>query len=528
MNIKNTYVKSIVTASISIAPIIILCVVLSLIPLNGGKLVFLNAIDYIFLGIGGLALIFGLALFSVGCSSGLTRIGEYMGSSLSRQRNIIIVILFAFLLGTLITLAEPSILIIAGGVSEQFKWAMLIGIAVGVGLFVVLGVIRIIVHGSLKVWYLFLYLIVFMLISLIKGGKYLPFIFDAGGITTGSATVPFILSLGLGIATVRSGKDAHKDSFGLVGVASIGPILTMTIIILINEIAGQAGLGDYDTTAYNGITESETTWMSVLNSIRGTVLPQGSKMGTLIEVLVAMLPIIAIFLVYELIYIKLPLSKILSMIVGFAISYAGLVLFLTAVGSCLSPLGRRIGICIASLDNSALIVFAFILGMVTILCEPAVHVLTKQIEEVSSGTIKRSTILIALALGVGLAVGLSMTRALYNFSVMYYIIPGYLMSIALMFTSSDLFTAIAFDSGGTASGPVAVSFVLPLTVGVFIMKHPEGNVYEYAFGLVALIALTPILAIQLLGAFQKIKEYISIRRMRLQPFDENDAQIIHF
>ena len=522
MKIKNAYLRAIVTASISITPIIILCLVMAL-----SKLISFNAVDYIFLGIGWISLILGLALFSVGCSSGLTRIGEYMGSSLSKQRNILIVILFAFLLGTLITMAEPSILIIAGGVSESFKWTLLIGIAVGVGIFVVLGVIRIIVHGSLKVWYIFLYLIVFMLICLIKNGKYLPFIFDSGGITTGSATVPFILSLGLGIATVRSGKDAHKDSFGLVGMASIGPILTMTIIILVNELSGQIGLGDYDVSAYQNVGDV-STWNSTFIAIKQTIFPHGSSMGTLIEVLVAMLPIIVIFLVYELIFIKLPLSKILSMIIGFGISYVGLVIFLAAVGSCLSPLGRKIGLALGEQSNNLIIFFAFMLGMVTILCEPAVHVLTKQIEDVSSGTIKRSTILIALALGVGLAVGLAMTRALYNFSVMYYIVPGYLLSIGLMFTSKDLFVAIAFDSGGTASGPVAVSFVLPLTIGVFITKFPDGDVYEFAFGLVGLIALTPILAIQLVGVAQKGKEYMAIRRMRLQSFDENDAQIIHF
>ena len=522
MKIKNTYLKAILTASISITPIIILCLIMA-----WTGLISFNYVDYIFLIIGWISLILGLALFSVGCMSGLTRIGEYMGSSLSKQRNILIVILFAFLLGTLITMAEPSILIIAGGVSESFKWTLLIGIAVGVGVFIVLGVIRIIIHKSLKVWYLFLYLIVFMIISLIKDGKYLPFIFDAGGITTGSATVPFILSLGLGIAMVRSGKDAHKDSFGLVGMASIGPILTMTIVILINELTGQVGLGDYDVSAYQSVNDV-SSWGSVFTSIRGTIFPRGSSLGTLIEVLIAMLPIISIFLVYELIFIKLPVSKILSMIIGFGISYIGLVIFLTAVGSCLSPVGRRIGVSLGDQNNGLIIVFAFILGMVTILCEPAVHVLTKQIEDVSSGTIKRSTILIALALGVGIAVALAMTRALYNFSVMYYIIPGYLLSIGLMLTSPDLFVAIAFDSGGTASGPVAVSFVLPLTIGVFITKYPDGNVYEFAFGLVGLIALTPILAIQLLGAAQKIKEATAIRRMRLQAFDENDAQIIHF
>ncbi|MBR0295025.1 MAG: DUF1538 family protein [Bacilli bacterium] len=521
MKIKNNYLKSIVTASISITPIIVVCLVMALI-----KLIDFNAVDYIFLAIGGVSLILGLALFSVGCTSGLTKIGEYMGSSLSRQKNILVVITFAFLLGTLITLAEPSILIVAGSVSID-KWLLLGGISVGVGLFVVIGVIRIIIHGQLKVWYLFLYFIVFILICLIKNGQYLPFIFDAGGITTGSATVPFILSLGLGIATVRSGKDAHKDSFGLVGVASIGPILTMTLIIIINEWIAPQGFAGYDISAYGAFDSS--TWGSVLKTVVNTLLPSSmTKMGTMIEVLIAMLPIILIFLVYELIYIKLPVSKIWSMIIGFGISYVGLVLFLTAVGSCLTPIGRKIGVALGSIDNVVVILFAFLLGMVTILCEPAVHVLTKQIEDVSSGTIKRSTILFALALGVGLAIALAITRSIYQFSVMYYIVPGYLLSIALMFVTPDLFTAIAFDSGGTASGPVAVSFVLPLAIGIFITKTPDGNVYEFAFGLVALIALTPIIAIQIIGVSQKISEELAIRRMRMQPYEADDEQIIHF
>ena len=524
MKIKNNYLKAVVTASISITPIIILCLVMAL-----TKIIPFNVVDYVFLIIGWISLILGLALFSVGCISGLSRIGEYMGSSLSRQQNIWIVILFAFLLGALITLAEPSILIVAGSVSIP-SWLLLGGISIGVGLFVVLGVVRIIWHGQLKVWYLFLYFLVFMILCLIKNGKYLPFIFDAGGITTGSATVPFILSLGLGIATVRSGKDAHKDSFGLVGIASIGPILTMTTVVLINEWVAPNGFGSYDTSAYPTISDaSVTTWGSSLTLVGRTILPYQSSMGTLVEVLIAMLPIIVIFLIYQFIFIKLPISKIWTMIIGFAVSYVGLVVFLTAVGSCLTPVGRLIGVSLGTkADNQLIILFSFVLGMVTILCEPAVHVLTKQIEEVSSGMIKRSTILVSLAIGVGFAVALASIRSLYNFDVMYYMIPGYILSIALMFVTPDIFTAIAFDSGGTASGPVAVSFVLPLSIGIFITKYPDGDVYEFAFGLVGLIALTPILAIQLIGSGEKVKEYIAIRRMRLQPFDENDAQIIHF
>lgn len=519
---KNQFLRSLLTSSISIAPIILLVLIMSwtnIAPLGGGY-------DYLLLILGGIFLILGLTLFQIGASTGLSKVGEYMGASLSKQSKIWIIVLFAFLLGALVTCAEPSILIVAKDVSIP-SWLILGGISVGVGIFVVIGILRIIFHGNLKVWYIFLYLITFSLIALIEEGSYLPFIFDSGGITTGSATVPFILSLGAGIAIVASGRHATQDSFGLVGIASIGPIITMTLIVLFNQFTG----GEEWVYTVDAIDVTLQNDPNIFNKFMANLMPNGGLNGTLIEVAIALLPIIVIFVIYELIFIKLPKKQLLKLAVGFLYSYIGLVIFLTAVGAAMTPVGKHVGtqLAINLGDNKILlIVIGFVIGMVTILCEPAVHVLTTQIEEISDGTIKKSTVLLTLSIGVGIAIGMAFFRSLYNIPILYIIIPCYILAFILMLFSSDIFTAIAFDSGGTASGPIAVSFVLPLVIGMVYQLDNTADIYEQAFGVVAFVALTPIIAIQLLGVKQKISQYKKLHLMRKAVFDVDDAQIIHF
>ena len=448
-----------------------------------------------------------------------------MGASLSKQQHLFIVILFAFLLGGLITCAEPSILIVSSQISIN-PYILIGSIAIGVGIFVVVGILRIILQRSLSLWYLLYYFIVFLLICLLQvnpeNHSFLPFIFDSGGITTGSATVPFILALGAGVATVRGGRKSRDSSFGLVGLASVGPIITMTILIL----AHPSGFSAYNLPA--------TPTGNVFERFLQALLPAKdfSSFGTMIEVLMALLPIILIFIVYELIYIKLPASRLLTLMIGFLISYVGLTLFLACISSVMSPIGLQVGKELGNQNNAILIGFAFVLGMVEIICEPAVHVLTGQIEAVSDGQLKKVTILITLALGVGLAVGLSMIRTLLNFSIMWYIVPGYFLSLILMFFVPDIFTAIAFDSGGTASGPMAVSFVLPVIIGVYSTRHDNMtsgvSFYSDCFGVVALIALTPILAIQVLGLVTKFQQMAALRAIRQQILDSRNDEIIHF
>ena len=525
---KNRYIRSFVSAALSILPILLIVLILSVTNIapigdnfhQGG----LGVENYILLAVGGTIMIIGLALFSIGVSKGLSKVGEYMGASLSGQSRIWIIIVFAFLLGALITCAEPSILIVANQININ-KWILIGSIAGGVGIFVVIGILRIISQKTLKVWYLIFYLIVFLLICLLQvdpaNAPFLPFIFDAGGVTTGSATVPFILALGAGVATVRGGKNSTDSSFGLVGMASIGPILTMTILIMVSP----SGFQPYDVPV---ISDN-----SVIEKFVAALLPSSSSsLGSLIEVAMALAPIIIIFLVYDLIYIKLSAHKIGQLMIGFLISYVGLVFFLSAVSAAMQPIGLTVGKALANQQDWVIILVAFALGLVTILCEPAVHVLTEQIEVISDGQLKKRTVLITLSLGVGVAICLSVIRTIFNFSILYYIVPGYGLSLILMFFVPDIFTAIAFDSGGTASGPMSVSFILPLVIGLYSAKNGGLDhstlFYENGFGVVALIALTPIIAIQILGLSTKVKEVYSLYVMRHQIRDSRNDEIIHF
>ena len=527
---KNRYIQAFTSASLSIIPMILIILVLSwtsVAPLNFARG------DYGLLLIGMIILIAGLGTFSIGASSSLSKVGEYMGSSLSKQKNLFIVIAFAFALGTLITVAEPSIMIVTKQVTKDtvFAYVLTIGVAVGVGLFVVIGVLRIIFHKSLKVWYLFFYALTFMLLIFIvltikdKNDKsvFLPFIFDSGGMTTGSATVPFILALGTGIAIVRGGKSAKNDSFGLVGMASIGPILSVTLLVLLSSTLSPNYVPSYTELG------SQNIFMMFINALVPHKTADGFALGTSMEVLIAMAPTLIIFLIYNAIFIKLPKQKIFKLLIGFLFAYIGLTIFLCGTGAAMTPIGYYVGTKLGLKSEWLIIFIALIIGLVTIVCEPAVHVLTVQIEEVSDGRVSRLTVLLTLSIGVGLAIALAVIRTIFNFSILYYMIPGYVISLTLMFVCPDIFTAMAFDSGGTASGPMASSFVLPMVVGLTTAMYAENaNYFDQSFGVIALIALTPIIAIQVLGVSEKIKDIRAKYVMRRYVYNAEDAQIIHF
>ena len=515
----NRYLKALGNSSLSIIPIILIVLILSfsgVAPLSNPRG------DYALLFVGMIVLILGLTLFQIGSSVSLTKVGEYMGSSLSQQKNLFIVIIFSAALGALITCAEPSIMIVTQQVNIP-PYLLICSIAIGVGVFVAIGVLRIVFHRSLKVWYLFFYAILFMLVFFIgldeKKRAFLPFIFDSGGVTTGSATVPFILALGAGVAAVRGGKNASSDSFGLVGMASIGPILTMTILVLVYSA----------DPSYVPIYAS-LKGSSVGQKILGAMLIQNSAdLGSLLSVLIALLPIMVIFFIYNAIFIKLSKNSIFKLLVGFAFTYIGLVLFLTGASAAMTPIGNYVGEQLGKQSPRLIIVISFLLGLVTILCEPAVHVLTEQISDISDGRIRKSTVLLSLCLGVGAAIAMAAIRTIYSFSIMYYIIPGYIISLALMFICPDIFTAMAFDSGGTASGPMASSFILPMIVGITTTLYGDtANYYEQSFGVIALIALIPIIAIQILGVAERIRSIKASSIMRPYTYTAEDAQIIHF
>ena len=521
---SNRHVQAFISSILSIVPMIAIILILHFSGL--ARITYGNDnTNILLILIGMVVLIVGLALFQIGASSSLAKVGTYMGSSLSKQKNLFIVILFSFALGLLITCAEPSIMIVSKQVTivpGPLNAVLLVGgIAIGVGIFVVVGVLRIIYHKSLKLWYIFFYGLTFMLISLIaidpERRQLLPFIFDAGGVTTGSATVPFILALGAGVATVRGGKNATNDSFGLVGMASVGPIISTALLIMIN-----ANVPPYEVPAI--------TNMTIFERFVDAFIPSSTGYGSSIEVLIAIAPILFIFFIYQSIYIKLPKNKIIKLLIGFAYTYVGLALFLSATTASMSPIGSIVGQNLALQSDWVIVAIAFAIGLVTIICEPAVHVLTKQIESVSDGRITKITVLLTLSIGVGIAIALAALRAVFKFSILYIVIPGYAIALSLSFMCPDIYTAIAFDSGGTASGPMATSFVLPMIIGIVINRAGGSgeDVYEYGFGVVAMIAMTPIIAVQILGIVQKVQTDYAYKVMRSHVYSIEDAQIINF
>ena len=459
-------------------------------------------------------LILGIGLFNLGADMAMTPMGQYIGEGLTKSKRLGILLSISFFMGLLITIAEPDLSVLAGQVSAVMNGTLLIvTVGVGVGLFLLMAVLKIVFHHDLTGILLYCYMILFCLAALlIQSGKgaFLPMSFDSGGVTTGPITVPFIMALGVGIAMTVGGRNASENSFGLIALCSVGPILAVLLLSL-------SASGDLN--------------FSVPDYSMQTVLAGGvdKLLGhTMLEVGKSLLLVVVFFFVLQGIILKLPASKIIQILFGILYTFAGLVLFLSAVSMAFMPIGYKIGLQMAGHSPALLIIFAFILGMVVVLAEPAVHVLNNQVEEITGGEVSKRQMMISLSVGVGVSIGLSVLRVYLGFSLLYYLIPGYLLSLGLSFFVPKLYTAIAFDSGGVASGPLTSSFILPLVIGACVTMQGESAVLDFAFGVVAMVAMTPLITIQTLG----FKSVVSVRArdnaaMR-RILSAADDQIIYF
>lgn len=483
------------------------------------KLIDITVVELVLFLISALLIILGMWLFNAGAEKSMSKIGEYLGSSLTRKQSILYLILIFFLVGIFVTVAEPDLAVMAEQVPIN-KWVLILSIAVGVGLFLVVAAVRILFKKSLKVWLLAFYGLLFALACLMDY-QYIPLSLDSGGVTTGPITVPFILALGVGLSATRSGNKS-ADSFGFVAFSSIGPILVVMILML----ASRQPLS-YDYLP----NKSANEWAQMGERFAEALLPMNGNYGALLSVLISLTPILLFFIVYDLLVLKLNAHKMLEIVRGLIMTFFGLVFFLTAVEAGFMPIGEKLGINIAQ-DGMywVLIVVGIFLGVSAVLAEPAVHVLTGQIEDVSNGAVNKITVLIALAVGNGLAIGLSMLRIIEGFSLLYIIVPGYIIAFALSFFVPGIYFSIAFDSGGVVSGPMNTTFILPYAIGAcwVINGYTSDKIMTDAFGMVATVALMPLLTIQLIGlvaTFRKAYQY-KIARSRIR--EEFDDQIIHF
>ena len=461
-----------------------------------------------------LLLILGIGLFNLGADMAMTPMGQYIGEGLTKSRKLGILLGVSFLMGLLITVAEPDLSVLAGQVSAVMNGTLLIfTVGVGVGLFLLIAVLKIVFHSDLTSILMFCYMVLFSIAALLFDsgkGSFLPLSFDSGGVTTGPITVPFIMALGVGIALTVGGRNASENSFGLIALCSVGPIAAVLLLSLTAQ-------GDLSFTV------PDYSMDSVLQKGFGGLLGEMS-----LEVGKSLVLVVLFFFVLQFAILKLPLFKIIQILFGILYTFLGLVLFLAAVSMGFMPVGFKIGTELAAYNPVILIVFAFVLGMVVVLAEPAVHVLNNQVAEITGGEVSKRQMMIALSVGVGISIGLSVIRVRYGFSLLYYLIPGYLLSLGLSFFVPKLYTAIAFDSGGVASGPLTSSFILPLVIGACCTLQGEPAVLDFAFGVVAMVAMTPLITIQTLG-FQSVlkvrsRENAAMRRILASA----DDQIIYF
>lgn len=431
--------------------------------------------------IGALMLILGMGLFSLGAEQSMTPIGTKIGTALTKTKNLPLILGVSFLLGFAITVAEPDLQVLAETVPHISSTVLLVTVGIGVGLFMSLCMYRIITGANLRWLLLGCYALIFLLAAF-TDPDFLCIAFDSGGVTTGPMTVPFILAMGMGVANIRSDNRAEADSFGLVALCSIGPILSVLLLGFFYD-GGEA------------VTELSHTSLPTTTAIGGAflaALPIYFK-----EMAIAMLPIVGIFLIFQLALLRLTRRRLVKILIGLLYTYLGLVLFLTGVNIGFSTLGAELGAALGRTAPQWLIPLAIVLGWFIISAEPAVSILEKQIETVSAGAIPGKAIKRSLSIAIAIAMGLAMLRVLTGISILWFVVPGYAAALALSFFVPDIYTAIAFDSGGVASGPMTATFMLQLVMGASIALG--GNVLRDAFGVVALVAMMPLLSIQLVG-----------------------------
>ena len=462
---------------ISVIPVVILVLLLHLTvaPLGDDLPKFL---------VGAALFIVGLGLFLVGADIGVLPVGQKVGSTLTGKRNLALMLAVGFVVGFIITVAEPDVQVLAAqvtGVAPVIApMALVCIIAAGVGFFVAVAMGRIIFQLPLKTLLFVCYGAVF-LCALLAPDLFLGIGFDAGGATTGPMTVPFIMALGVGVAAVRGGSNAGDDSFGFVGLASVGPILA---VLMLGVFASPA------------VPESSAAAQAAQEGLAAHflhLLPEVTH-----EVAMALGPLALLFLLFRLFLIRLSKRQTLRMVMGLIYTFIGVILFFLGVKGGFMPTGDALGALLSAPENRFLLIpVALVLGAVVVCAEPAVWILTEQVEQVSGGAIRRGLMLIALSAGVSLAVGIAMYRVMTGTSLWFFLIPGYAAAMLLMRLCPRMFTAIAFDSGGVASGPMASTFILAFMLGV--SKGVGGNPAVDAFGCIAMIAMTPLIAIQLLG-----------------------------
>ncbi len=440
--------------------------------------------------VGASLLIVGMLFFNVGVEMSMTPMGERVGTIMTKSKKLLIIISVSFIMGFIITISEPDLQVLAEQVPSIPNLTLILAVALGVGVFLVVALLRILLGIPLSYLLVGFYILVFILAAFVPG-DFLSVAFDSGGVTTGPMTVPFIMAFGIGVSAIRSDKHASNDSFGLVALCSIGPILAVLILGLIfnpqqtEQVSDAIPVIDNTVDMWRLFTEEFPVYFE--------------------EMAVSLLPIIVFFGLFQLVARDITKKSLIKILIGLLYTYVGLVLFLTGANVGFMPAGNYLGQTIAGLSIAWIIIpIGMIIGYFIVKAEPAVFVLTHQVDEITSGAISAKAMGTSLSIGVSISVGLAMIRVLTGISILWLLVPGYALALILTFFVPKIFTAIAFDSGGVASGPMTATFLLPFAMGA--CEALGGNIITDAFGIVAMVAMTPLITIQIMGVVFKLKE----------------------
>ncbi len=477
----------------SVLPIAIIVLILSVtaVTLDAGVLVL-----FLF---GTILLILGMGFFTVGSGISMEPLGDGIGKSLNKNSKILLPLIICGVLGFLITVSEPDLQVLAEQVPTIPNALLINCVGIGVGVFLSITLVRNKKNIPLRTLLLIFYILIIGL-SFFAPAEFVPTAFDSGGVTTGPITVPFIMALGAGLASVKGGKHSGENSFGLVALCSIGPILSVLLLSIF--FRPHAATSTYTMTEITTTTEAFGEFAHWL--------PKYAK-----EVLMAFVPIVLVFLVFQLITRRFHIHNVLKMSVGFVYTYIGLVLFLTGANVGFMPAGRLIGAKLAGGSFRAMLIpVGMVMGYFVVSAEPAVHSLKRQVSEITNGAISQKAVATALSVGVSISVGISMLRVLTGMPIMPFLILGYAISIVISFFVPHIYTGIAFDSGGVASGPMTSTFMLPFAMGA--CEAIGGNVMMDAFGIVAMIAMTPLITIQTLGLFERRRRARMLQRLHTE------------
>ncbi|MDR2363118.1 MAG: DUF1538 domain-containing protein [Spirochaetaceae bacterium] len=460
-------------------------------------------------------LIIGMGFFTLGADMAMMPMGEGIGIQLTRTASLFLVLLVSFIMGLIITIAEPDLQVLALQVPSIPSVALILTVAVGVGIFLVIAILRTFLKIRLSILLVIFYAIVFGL-ACFAPNNFIPVAFDSGGVTTGPITVPFILAMGVGVASVRSDKDSQNDSFGLVSLCSVGPILSVLLLGIFFKPTG---------------ADIESHKVPLIETSRDVIKTFAFELPHyLVDVLYAMAALVVFFVIFQFISRRFKKHQLVRIVVGFFYTLIGLVVFLTGVNVGFIPVGHLLGSELAASPLKwVLVPFSMVIGYFIVAAEPAVHVLTKQVEEISSGSIPQKIMNRGLSIGMASALAITMIRILTGISIMWILIPGYAFALILTFFVPRIFTGIAFDSGGVCSGPMTSTFLLPLAMGT--CEGAGGDLMTDAFGIVAMVAMAPLIVIQFMGLMYGRKMKTSARQAEqaLETIgDENAGEIIVF